>query len=293
MFIYWALLTVGPILIGASLSLTSWLVSQSLGLVKDVPIAGVMLLKIVPMLLTGLAFALLYVTMPNRRVLARDALSGGFLAAIAFEGMKLGFAYLRHPVPDLQAGLRRLRHHPDLPDVDLPVVAGGAVRRVVGGGDAGMARARLPRSSRFRARSSSTCCRSCACCGKAHHTGEVVTLPRLHAIVKLPVDRIELILDTMSIAQWVGRVGRGWTLIRDSEGISVADVYHLFVFRIGARLPTRESGRELDRLALELAGGVENSLKLSLEELFRRAAAVGEPSHPGDQRPAANVLRLG
>ena len=53
----------------------------------------------------------------------------------------------------------------------------------------------------------------------------------------------------------------------------MADVYHLFVFRPGARLPARQSGQELDQLALELAGGIEDSLRLSLEELFRRAAA--------------------
>jgi len=75
--------------------------------------------------------------------------------------------------------------------------------------------------------------------------------------------------------------------------VSVADVYHLFVFRAGARLPARQSGQELDRLALELAGGVEEHLQLSLEDLFRRAAAGGEPSALGDQRSAANVLRLG
>ncbi len=120
-----------------------------------------------------------------------------------------------------------------------------------------------------------------------------VTVPGLHTVVKLPVDRIEATLDAMSAAHWVGKVARGWTLTKDAAGISVADVYHQFVFRAGARLPVRQSGQELDRLALELAGGVENSLRLSLEELFRRAAAGGEPSAVGDQRSAANVLRLG
>ena len=96
-FIYWALLTVGPLLIGASLSLTSWLVSLSLGLVKDIPYAAVAVIKTAPVLLTGCAFALLYATLPNRRVLVRDALTGGFLAAFAFEGMKQGFAiYVTH-----------------------------------------------------------------------------------------------------------------------------------------------------------------------------------------------------
>jgi DNA-binding IscR family transcriptional regulator len=77
----------------------------------------------------------------------------------------------------------------------------------------------------------------------------------------------------MSAERWVGRVGRGWTLIRDAAEISVAEVYHLFVFRPGAKLSSRQSGQELDRLAHELACGVEERLQISLEDLFHRAAA--------------------
>jgi hypothetical protein len=44
---------------------------------------------------------------------------------------------------------------------------------------------------------------------------------------------------------------------------------------------------------LEIAGGIEENLGLSLEELFRRAAAGGEPSGTSDQQSPANVLRLG
>jgi DNA-binding IscR family transcriptional regulator len=88
-------------------------------------------------------------------------------------------------------------------------------------------------------------------------------------------------------------VANGWALIKDAAEVSVADVYRLLVFGPGARLPARQSGQELDRLALELAGGVEENLKLSLEELFRRAAAGGEPSGLSDQQSTANVLRMG
>jgi membrane protein len=128
---------------------------------------------------------------------------------------------------------------------------------------------------------------------EAHRRGEVITVLRLHGIVKLPFDRIEAALHAMSAAHWTGRVANGWALIKDAAEVSVADVYRLLVFRQGARLPARQSGQELDRLVLELAGGVEENLGLSLEELFRRAAASGEPPALSDQRSAANVLRLG
>jgi membrane protein len=91
--VYWALLTVGPPLIGASLALTSWLVSQSLGIVKDTPLAAEVMLDVVPVLLTACAFTLAYIAIPNRRVRVRDALAGGVAAAVAFEATKHGFAF--------------------------------------------------------------------------------------------------------------------------------------------------------------------------------------------------------
>jgi membrane protein len=107
---------------------------------------------------------------------------------------------------------------------------------------------------------------------EAHRAGKVATLLHLHGVVKLPMDRIEEMLDAMGTAHWVGRTGNGWALIRDTAEISVADVYHQFVFRPSARLPARQSGQELDHLALELAVGIEGRLQLPLAELFRRAA---------------------
>jgi membrane protein len=271
-FIYWALLTVGPLMIGASLSLTSWLVSQSLGLVKDVPLAGEALLQVVPIGLTGFAFSLLYITMPNRRVLARDALSGGFLAALAFEWMKHGFAfYITHfPAHKMIYGA-----FASIPVFLLwiylswLVVLFGAVSAAV-----------MPE---WRERASQVepvpgiqfldALQILRVLWEAHHTGDIVTVSRLHTVVKLPVDRIEAIFDAMDGAHWVGKVGRGWTLTKDADEISLADLYHLFVFRAGAKLPARQSGQELDRLVLELTGGVEEHLKPSLQDLFGRASA--------------------
>jgi membrane protein len=292
-FIYWALLTVGPLLIGASLSLTSWLVSESMGLVKDVPYAGEVTLKVIPILLTGIAFTLVYIAIPNRRVLVRDALSGGFLAALAFEGMKHGFAaYITHfPTHKVVYGA-----FASVPIFLLwiylswlVVLSGAVVAAVMPDWRERTSQAEAVTGGQFL-----DALQILRVLWEAHRTGEIVTLLRVHAAVKLPVDRAEAVLDAMSAAHWVGRVGNGWALTRDAAEVSVADVYHLFVFRAGARLPARQSGQELDRLALELAGGNEAHLQLSLEELFRRAATGGEPAAAGDQRTtAANVRRLG
>ena len=291
-FIYWALLTVGPLLVGASLSLTSWLVSQSLGLVKDVPLAGEVMLDVVPILLTAAAFTLAYIAIPNRRVLVRDALAGGLLAALAFEGMKHGFALYVTKFPTYRLVYGAFASVPLFLlwiYLSWVVVLFGAVTAAV-----------LPewreRATQVEAVPGAQfldALQILQLLWEAHRRGEVVTVLRLHGIVKLPFDRIEAALHAMSAAHWTGRVANGWALIKDAAEVSVADVYRLLVFRQGARLPARQSGQELDRLALELAGGVEANLGLSLEELFRRAAAGGEPAGSSDQRSAANVLRLG
>ncbi|ANN78561.1 YihY family inner membrane protein [Bordetella flabilis] len=91
--VYWAVLTLGPVVAGASLWATSFLARESLGLVRDVPDVVGLAVSFIPLLLTGLGFAALFVVVPNRRVAWRDALAGGFGTAIVLELMKSAFAY--------------------------------------------------------------------------------------------------------------------------------------------------------------------------------------------------------
>jgi membrane protein len=90
--IYWAMLSLGPLLIGGSLSLTSYLVSLSMGIAIQMPLLDLALLRITPVVLTTLAFALLYLTVPTRYVPRWHALVGGLAASLGFELMKKVFA---------------------------------------------------------------------------------------------------------------------------------------------------------------------------------------------------------
>ncbi|KAG1247203.1 hypothetical protein G6F65_020290 [Rhizopus arrhizus] len=91
--VYWAIITLGPVLAGASLWATSFVARESLGLVADVPEAISVAISFIPLILTALGFAALFVVVPNREVLWRDALVGGCVTAIVLEIMKSGFAY--------------------------------------------------------------------------------------------------------------------------------------------------------------------------------------------------------
>jgi membrane protein len=93
LLIYAGVVILGPLLIGASLTMTSYLVGVALGWTRGGPFGGEVLLRVVPVLLGTVALTLLYVAVPNRTVRLREAAIGGFLAAAAFELMKRGFAF--------------------------------------------------------------------------------------------------------------------------------------------------------------------------------------------------------
>lgn len=85
MIIYWAIMTLGPLLLGASLSFASELSPLTGLLGRELPFLRTLLLVMLSLSLSTLAFSLLYLTVPNRMVDWRDAAIGGLVAATAFE----------------------------------------------------------------------------------------------------------------------------------------------------------------------------------------------------------------
>ena len=88
---YIAVLALGPVLIGASVSMTSFLVGASLGAL-NLDWLTEAALRFLPFVLTCAAFTLLYILVPNRKVAAGHAAIGGFFAGTVFEVAKRGFA---------------------------------------------------------------------------------------------------------------------------------------------------------------------------------------------------------
>ncbi len=91
--VYWAILSLGPIFVGASLWTSSYIAQEKLGLVTQFSILKSLLFTLVPVIVSGLVFSLLYYLVPNRKVAWKDALIGGYTTAILLEIMKAGFAY--------------------------------------------------------------------------------------------------------------------------------------------------------------------------------------------------------
>ena len=279
--VYWTLITVGPVLIGASLTLTSWLVGQAVGLVDGVPGAGVILLSTVPVVLTSTAFALLYVAMPNRRIPVRDAIIGGVIAGVAFEIMKRAFAFYVAQFPTYKLVYGAFATLPVFLlwiYVSWLVVIFGAV--VVASLPEWRERAgqRLPApgSDFFDA------LQILKILWRAHWIGQPVTRSELLATTTVRMENVEHILETMVGAGWVRRTfPRGWVLHRDAATISVEDVFKLFVFRADAHLPGREADAELETLVQEIGVRIGESMRMRLTTLFHAAEnAADSPEVP-------------
>jgi membrane protein len=94
--VYWSMLTLGPVLLGASLALSSYftldalLSEQQIGLVRGIT------QTLMPYAVGSLAFFLLFMIVPNRKVPWRHALTGALLTAIMFEFAKKGFGLYLH-----------------------------------------------------------------------------------------------------------------------------------------------------------------------------------------------------
>lgn len=100
---YWAVLTLLPILFAIGIAISTYLGSLSFvtGTAEALRIKQP-LLELSPYLLTWVCFTILYIALPNCRVLVRHALLGGFVATVLFEMAKRGFAYYISHFPTYQ-----------------------------------------------------------------------------------------------------------------------------------------------------------------------------------------------
>lgn len=95
--LYWTILTMGPLLVGGGIAMSSMLFKLS-------AFAGMktFLLQFLPILSSMAGFFLLYLLVPNRKINWRHALPGALFAAICFELAKKGFAIYVVTVPSYQ-----------------------------------------------------------------------------------------------------------------------------------------------------------------------------------------------
>ena len=92
LLLYWAMLTLGPVLLVISLALTSYLGTWIIDdLIEKPGYASLWVLRALPVFLEGLGFLMMYLIIPSREVRFRFALVGALIAVVLFELAKYGF----------------------------------------------------------------------------------------------------------------------------------------------------------------------------------------------------------
>ncbi|MEC5160665.1 MULTISPECIES: YihY family inner membrane protein [unclassified Janthinobacterium] len=299
LLVYWAIVTLGPLLVGISLTVTSQVFMATSGLVGAVPFLGALFYTLVSVLLTMGAFTLLYLAVPNRDVDWRDAAWGGLVAALAFEVAKRGFGAFIQQFPTYSRIYGALAALPlflvwiylswmitlvgALLVAALPVVKYERWwHEAAPGGEFVDAMAIL--------KVLHTAC----------HSGDtaLVSAGAIRAGTRLGFDEMETLLERMLGQGWVGRVNveasvrvqwgkhisdgaDHWVLLANLNRLSLADVYRLFVFggmAVNAGYPglTSEEGdqqaaHDAAVLARQVETAVEEGLNQPLAEYFGKS----------------------
>jgi membrane protein len=303
--IYWALVTLAPLLFGLSISASSQVFVATSGLAKAAPLFGSVFNTLMSVGLTCGAYTLLYTLVPNRFVDWRDAAWGALMAALAFEVAKRLFALFIRQFPTYTVIYGALAALPlfllwiylswmitligALLAAALPVVKYERwwYKPVPGGAfvDA-MAILKVLHAS-------------------AQHTDTaLVSTARIRASTRFGYDEMTTLLEKMLTAGWVGRVqddvavrtkwGRmarestdNWVLLVNVNKLKVADVYRLFAFGgaavVAAKAVDLDQGSPLTLNTSVLARQVELAVEAGLGQTLAEHFANGTLA-----RPAAN-----
>jgi membrane protein len=259
-FMYWAVITLGPLLVGASLSATYMAVRHSV-MALQLDLIADLLLDLVPFVLTALGLVLLYWLIPARRVEWPHAFIGGVLAAIAFEIAKRGFAIYLSRVPTYTLIYGAFATIPIflvwLYLSWLVVLTGAILTAMLPAFRSKPERYRVPGEALADALG------VLSHLARAHRDGRVVPLNRLARELRVLPDRVEEILERAKALGWAARTEKDrWVLARDPSTIHIADVYRAFIFDADA------------------VGVPQADLGLSLRDFLQREAKTeDQPRH--------------
>jgi len=103
LLVFWAMITLGPLLLGASFSLSTYFFAATEWLGID-PFTGPLslLTQSVPTVIIIVLLAVFYFTIPNRPVGVRESLVGGIVAGLLFASLRKGFGWYVATFPTYQ-----------------------------------------------------------------------------------------------------------------------------------------------------------------------------------------------
>jgi membrane protein len=287
--IYWALITLGPMLFGISFSISTYFF-RTAGKTDLYGIsAGVRFLADTsPYILEATGFALFYRLMPTRPVRIPDAIWGGLTAAFLFEIVKRLFGLYLHYVPTYQALYGALATIPIfllwMYLAWVTALIGAEVTAALPEWRSGR-RSVSPHHRRGDQLSLTFAALVLLKEARSHGVG-IRTQQIIRALQSDPM-RMLAILETLKAANIVAyNDGSRWVLSRDLSSISVHQLCHI----LGITLSNREVGRtpKIGTLVDRLAEQETEMLSLSVEEALQSIEA--EPARPAaDPQPQAQA----
>jgi membrane protein len=271
--ISWALLTLAPLLVGGSLSLSSWLIGMSTGYAKQIPAFGIMLLKVMPVMLTTLAFSLMFLIVPNRYIPVRHALIGGVVAAAAFESMSSAFAIY---ITSFNAYKMVYGAFAGIPIFLLwvylswfTVLIGAVIAASLSHWRGDPAKKLTPTAQLYYA------LRVLKCMSESMRTGSVQTLPSLSKDLHLGFDTLEPIMVRLERGGLLRKLaGRGWAVARDADHVQAAELYRLFVYDPAALDAQKHEDKQIHDWLRQMEQQMAHTASLTLRDLF--AGSIGQ-----------------
>lgn len=266
--IHWMALTLGPLILAASIAATTFLVSASLGAVDEPAWLRHGAFRVLPPLLFTLFFAFLYRTIPNRRTRRAHALIGGFVAALGLVLLQrlLGIYFARFPSYTLLYGA--FSAMPIflvwLYSSWLVVLGGAVVAAVIP--DFLAERRLLPATvpGRFYA-----ALRLADALAEAQRNERVPTLEELARASLQRIEETEAMLEAMRAEGWVAETDGGeWVMVGGGASLDAGRIFRRFVLPLA----------ELEALSREADGRGNAALRDVLERLrqaFDGKAQIG------------------
>ncbi len=261
--VYWAILSLGPILIAFSVGVTSYLVSIPLfSDTETVMLVRSRLLGLMPVMISALAFTLLYALVPYRNVPLRHAVAGGVLAALLFELAKRGFALYVTTFPTYETIYGALAAVP----IFLIWIYLSWLVTLLGAEFTyclGIYREDWHESLNQRGESFLLALGLLRVLRLEQRTGGSLTVREL--VRRLPAacdEEIELALQDLQEARLVARSeDKGWLLARDLGAVTLWDLYRSAPFM----LPVAESLAEAPAPLRQLLARVEGELQANMD----------------------------
>lgn len=208
LLIYWACITLLPIVLGASLSITSYIVTASRGVVSNLPGGLRFTLDALELLLIAGATAATYHFVPNTRVRWAHAWVGGLLVAAGIELAKKGLTVYLGLVPTYSAVYGAFATVPILLIwiylAWVIMLMGAVITASLPGLSAGLVWRESTPGWRFQ-----LALDALAALLQVQTTHKGLPLERLCALLRADPQHLEPVLDALVALDWVGQLQEG------------------------------------------------------------------------------------